>query len=554
MFAALSLKKKFLALESTSFAMFVAMAFFALFMLKGAVDAEKEGVERLKSDIMVMEHISTMDIAFLKQTKHAKNVWMRGEDAEKKKKYRAGFVEERERFERSLQAASAGLKQLALGHEQEFAGFLGKLGALAQTHQTVSDQYLAQIDAHRGDAMGSDAKVEGIDRPVLTQVSELRDGFMAFTEQKALEKITLAQEDYQHRRNVIVLWVVVSLTLSFLLAAAIIRQVMRQLGGDPRDVAAVVNTMAQGDFSRQPAGQPVANSLLANAYQMQASLRDMIGQVKSQAQHVGDMAHSLATSAQQIAENVNQESDSVAGMAAAIEELSVSTTHISDQGSSAKQIANSSRDSAEKGAQVVNKTVAGLLEIAGEIESASAEVSRLGEDASRISDVVKVIKEIADQTNLLALNAAIEAARAGEQGRGFAVVADEVRKLAERTAGATNEISQMSGKIGAVAANALAGMDKVVNTTRQGVGDAETAQTSIKHIQSSFGEVANVIDDIAMALQEQNSAAAELARSTERVSQMSEENAGAAKGLLDLANSLEGKSREVRQSVEVFRV
>jgi methyl-accepting chemotaxis protein len=554
MFAALSLKKKFLALESTSFAMFVAMAFFALFMLKGSVDTEKEGVERLKADIMVMEHISTMDIAFLKQTKHAKNVWMRGEDAEKKKKYRAGFVEERERFEHSLQAASAGLKQLALGHEQEFAGFIGKLGALAEMHQTVSDQYLAQIDAHRGDAIGSDAKVEGIDRPVLAQVSELRDGFVAFTEQKAAEKITMAQEDYEHRRNVIVVWVLVSLTLSFLLATAIIRQVMRQLGGDPRDVAAVVNTMAQGDFSRQSTGQPVPGSLLANAYQMQASLRDMIGQVKSQAHHVGDMAHSLATSAQQIAENVNQESDSVAGMAAAIEELSVSTTHISDQGGNAKQIANSSRASAEKGAQVVNKTVAGLLEIAGEIESASGEVSRLGEDASRISDVVKVIKEIADQTNLLALNAAIEAARAGEQGRGFAVVADEVRKLAERTAGATNEISQMSGKIGAVAANALAGMDKVVNTTRQGVGDAETAQTSIKHIQSSFSEVASVIDDIAMALEEQNSAAAELAKSTERVSQMSEENAGAAKGLLDLANSLEGKSREVRQSVEVFKV
>ncbi|MFH2140115.1 MAG: methyl-accepting chemotaxis protein [Pseudomonadota bacterium] len=554
MFAALSLKKKFLVLESTSFAMFVAMALFALFMLKGAVNAEKVGVERLKSDIMVMEHISTMDIAFLKQTKHAKNVWMRGEDAEKKKKYRAGFVEERERFERSLQAASDGLKQLALGHEQEFAGFIGELDVLKQAHQSVSDQYLAQIDAHRGDGMVSDAKVEGIDRPVLAQVRGLREGFMAFTEQKAEEKITMAQDDYEHRRNVIVAWVLASLAISFLLATVIIRQVMRQLGGDPRDVAAVVNTMAQGDFSRQPAGQPVPGSVLANAYQMQASLRDMIGQVKSQAHHVGDMAHSLATSAQQIAENVNHESDSVAGMAAAIEELSVSTTHISDQGGNAKQIANSSRASAEKGAQVVNKTVAGLLEIAGEIESASGEVSRLGEDASRISDVVKVIKEIADQTNLLALNAAIEAARAGEQGRGFAVVADEVRKLAERTAGATNEISQMSGKIGAVAANALAGMDKVVNTTRQGVGDAETAQTSIKHIQHSFGEVASVIDDIAVALEEQNSAASELAKSTERVSQMSEENAGAAKGLLDLANSLEGKSREVRQSVEVFKV
>ena len=203
---------------------------------------------------------------------------------------------------------------------------------------------------------------------------------------------------------------------------------------------------------------------------------------------------------------------------------------------------------------MVNKTVNGLLATAGEIESASAEVSRLGQDASRISDVVKVIKEIADQTNLLALNAAIEAARAGEQGRGFAVVADEVRKLAERTANATSEINQMSGKIAEVAAHALNGMDKVVSTTRQGVADAETAQSSITLIQHGFAEVGAVIDEISCALVEQNTAASELAKNTERVSSMSEENASAARGLLGLANSLEEKAREVRHAVDSFRV
>jgi len=109
-FAGLSLKKKFVALESTSFVMFLAMAIFALFMLQGIVESEKENVERLKQDILVMQHISTMDIAFLKQTKHAKNVWMRGADPVKKQKYRASFLEEQARFEKSLDAAQQGLQ------------------------------------------------------------------------------------------------------------------------------------------------------------------------------------------------------------------------------------------------------------------------------------------------------------------------------------------------------------------------------------------------------------------------------------------------------------
>jgi methyl-accepting chemotaxis protein len=339
-----------------------------------------------------------------------------------------------------------------------------------------------------------------------------------------------------------------------LLGLGIARNILRQLGGDPKDVAQVVNTMASGNFSQESRHPPVAGSLLANAYHMQATLRDMIAKVKDQADQVGDMAHSLAASARQIAENVNHESDAVSGMAAAIEEMSVSTTHISDQGGSAKRIADNSRNGAEQGAQVINKTVSGLLATAQEIEGASGEVSRLGENASRISDVVKVIKEIADQTNLLALNAAIEAARAGEQGRGFAVVADEVRKLAERTANATNEINEMSARIAEVAGNALGGMDKVVNTTRQGVTDAETAQGSIAAIQQGFGEVSGVIDDISAALAEQNIAATDLAKSTERVAQMSEENSGAAQSLLQLANALEEKASQVRSAVDVFKV
>jgi methyl-accepting chemotaxis protein len=418
-------------------------------------------------------------------------------------------------------------------------------------YRIVDDKYLPAVRA--GDRERMKSVIAELD-PIYEKHRLAIDQVVTMTNDRNTADESKGREYIQKINLVLLAVCILTASLSIGLATFISRSVLRQLGGDPTEVTLVVNTMASGDFSRRPEKTPVPGSLLANAYQMQAHLRDMITALQQQANHMGDMAHSLAASANQISENVNHEADAVASMAAAIEELSVSTTHISDQSVNAKRIADSSRSDAEEGAQVVNKTMAGLLETAQEIDAASGDVSRLGKDASSISDVVKVIKEIADQTNLLALNAAIEAARAGEQGRGFAVVADEVRKLAERTANATNEINHMSSGIGAVVDHALSGMEKVVKTTRQGVGNAEAAQSSIKNIQSGFREVAGLIDDIADALGEQNSAATELAKNTERVSQMSEENSFSAKSLLSLANDLELKSGEVRRAVDVFTV
>ncbi len=552
MFGNLTLKGKFLVLESVSFLMLLGIAVFGMLQLSGSVDDEKENLNRLKLDIAVMGDIDTMNIAFLKEVKLAKDVWIRGSDPDKLKKLRAEFVEQASVFNQHRETALNGLKKLADGH-QGFDDFIAKLNVLDEEHKAVGGKYLAQIDAH-SNAAASDAAVAGIDRSLSTHVKELRDGFVAFVDAKGAEKVRLADEGFQHRRTIVVIWVLLSLILAMVLATLVIRSVLAQLGGDPKLVAGVVGVMAGGDFSQHPKHLPEPGSLLANAYHMQDRLREMIAKVKSQANQVGDVAHTLASSAEQISANVNHESDAVSAMAASIEQMSVSIANISDQGNSAKRIAHSSRDTAMQGGDVVGKTVSGLLATAQEIEAASAEVSRLGEDASRISEVVKVIKEIADQTNLLALNAAIEAARAGEQGRGFAVVADEVRKLAERTANATTEINEMSTKIGQVAAHALGSMDRVVATTRQGVADAETAQGSNEQVQGSFSQVAVVIDEISSSLAEQNTAAANLAQSTERVSSMSEENAHAAQSLLAIANDLEGRAREVRHAVEAFRV
>lgn len=547
-----TLKRKLWVLEVVSFTMFLLMTGFGVLQLHGSLTDNEENLARLHADIDAMGHIESMNVAFLKEVKLAKDVWIRGADPEKLKKYRGEYVDQANQFEKNRQAAIDKLNELAVGHTG-FDDFIARLNAIAGEHQSVSGKYLAQIDAHTGTA-DSDAKVAGIDRALTKLVTDLRNDFSQFVEAKNLEKIELAHQAYLSHRNTMIVWAIAALGLSVFLSSLIIRSVLRQLGGDPQEVSQVLHVMASGNFSMHPHTAPVPGSLLASAYEMQTELRKTIEAIKGHTLSLSDMANSLASSANQISQSVKLESSSVASMASAIEEMSASTSHIFEQGQGAKQIATHSRQNAADGAVIINNTVSGLLVTAKEIETASKDVSHLGDDASHISEVVKVIREIADQTNLLALNAAIEAARAGEQGRGFAVVADEVRKLAERTSNATTEINQMSAQIGDVAQHALSGMDNVVQTTRQGVKDAETAQLSIANIQHSFSEVSQVIDEISDALSQQNAAANELAGNTESIAQMSEENAAASKNLLQLARDLESKAAQVRSTVDKFQV
>ncbi len=269
---------------------------------------------------------------------------------------------------------------------------------------------------------------------------------------------------------------------------------------------------------------------------------------------VATAANAMATTAGQVATASHQQSEAASSMAATVEEMTVSINHVADRAQETSHLASESGKLAASGEEVIGQTAADIHDIAATVDQAAELIHGLEQHSQQISNVVQVIKDVADQTNLLALNAAIEAARAGEQGRGFAVVADEVRKLAERTSASTQEIATTIDTMRASAGDAVTSMQGVVAKVQIGVERAQQANESIKQIgQGSRGAV-GMVEEIAEAIREQGAATNNIATQVERIAQMSEESSAAAGNSAQSASELDRLAGEMRQIVSAYRL
>ena len=232
----------------------------------------------------------------------------------------------------------------------------------------------------------------------------------------------------------------------------------------------------------------------------------------------------------------------------------MSENHVSDSSAAAKEIAQDSLNKAKEGGLVIENTVREMMAMAGTVRSTSSAMELLGKRTDEIGGIAGVIKEIADQTNLLALNAAIEAARAGEQGRGFAVVADEVRKLAERTTKSTAEIAEVIAAIQSETRSAVSDMHQVVEQVGNNADGARDAGVSITQIRESSSRVVDVSSDIATALKEQSTANELIAKQVEVIASMSEENTAAMGEAKQASSEMKRLSTEMNALANRFRV
>lgn len=316
----------------------------------------------------------------------------------------------------------------------------------------------------------------------------------------------------------------------------------------------LVSAVASGRLNNRidSSGGDEISELLAGIDVMQDQLCQLLGDIKQAAGELSSASAVVAATAEQLNASANEQSRASSSIAAAVEELSVSINHVSGSSAEARQIASDSGRQAEQSSLVISNTVSSMERIAQVVRSASNRIEELGKQSEQISSIVSVIKGIADQTNLLALNAAIEAARAGEQGRGFAVVADEVRMLAQRTTQSTSEISTMIGLILSGTSDAVGQMGSGVTQVNQGVELAAQAGTAITEIQRSFQQVLTVIEQISLNLSEQNAASQEVAGHIERIAMMSAQNTEATSHSSKVAHDLKSLSGQLNQAVGRF--
>ena len=328
--------------------------------------------------------------------------------------------------------------------------------------------------------------------------------------------------------------------------------VLRQVGGEPGEAIDLMARAAAGDLTVDVKSAP-KGSMLASFGEMLVSLRSMVTEIHSGSSKLINGAERINTASREVATASQHQADATSAMAAAIEEMTVSINHISDTANETERASEAAAQDAADGETKVQTATGEINKIATSVGEASQKIRELAQRADQVSSIAGVIKEIAAQTNLLALNAAIEAARAGEQGRGFAVVADEVRKLAERTSAATVEIEQMIGGIQSDTESVVLVMDAALPQVESGVQLAEGAAQSLRDIRDGASATLTRIREVADSTKEQSIASTSIAQQVEHIAQMVEQTSAAMNSTAATAHELEQLASELNRLVGRFR-
>lgn len=388
--------------------------------------------------------------------------------------------------------------------------------------------------------------------PALDAAGQALSDIQGLLRQSAREQFVAATET--GRTATRTLWLV--LLLGVVIAAGLSAVIVHGVTHPLRKMNEFLDRLGHGDLRTgvDYRAHDELGAMCANANAFMERLRDLLVQVATASRSVADSAELLGKTSGEVRDFSRQQADETTRGAAGVEEMSATAVSMAQGAKEVTSMAQAATQAARDGGQSISKTIEGIQALAQTVEQSAGRMVSLRDRSQEIGNIVKVIEEIADQTNLLALNAAIEAARAGEQGRGFAVVADEVRKLAERTMKATSEVTTMIQAIQSDTDVAVRAMGKGTQQAKTGVELVNGTGVTLSQIVEVVTKATEMVQQLAGSIAEQSTVTGQVASNVQAVAELSKQNDRSIIGLTGAAGRLSEMSADLQEAVGKFRL
>ncbi|KAF1054927.1 MAG: Methyl-accepting chemotaxis protein CtpH [Stenotrophomonas maltophilia] len=529
-----SLRAQILALLGGSLLLVLLIALACFQFLSNSVGAYQR---LLDGPLQSAQLVDQANLAFKIQVQEWKNVLLRGQTPADLQKYWGQFEEQERSVDDILQRLSQGAVDASL--RDQVQRLISEHHDLGADYRKGRDAYLAA----GSDPRAGDAAVKGIDRDATEQMAKLVDTLHQQAQQQA-------QQISSEAHSTVISGSVILLVSGLVLGLLALWLVNRNLIGPISKLIEHVAQLAQGNFGeRVDASRRDELGRLARASNtLRDFLADTFTRLKRSTQELDSASGELNSIAALMAEGTREQFSRTDQVATAMHEMSATAQEVARHAADAARAADDADHHAQAGETVMQSTIRTITQVSGEISNTAEVIRQLETDSGRIGKVLEVIRGIAEQTNLLALNAAIEAARAGEQGRGFAVVADEVRTLAQRTAESTAEIHQIIDTVQTGAVNAVRAIENGQTRSEEGLQQVTQAGSMLQNITQAVEAIRDMNRQIATAAEEQTSVAEDISRNLTEITAIgatNEENVGRTQQASERLHSLSGELSDV---------